>query len=96
MLEKDSRRSEFPLVVTHVTRNDIILGFLAHAQKLKQDGQPFGGALVCYIVYFFISLLCCYMLKVYTTASMVTTGNEAYIAMISQLSFWCQFSICNM
>jgi hypothetical protein len=47
MLEKDSRRSEFPLVVTHVTRNDIILGFLAHAQKLKQDGQPFGGALVC-------------------------------------------------
>jgi hypothetical protein len=54
MLEKDSRRSEFPLVVTHVTRNDIILGFLAHAQKLKQDGQPFGGALVCsYILLYF-------------------------------------------
>ena len=45
-LGSDTRRADFPLVVTHVTRNDIILGFLAHAQMLKKDGHSFGGALV--------------------------------------------------
>ncbi|KAG5178677.1 AAA domain-containing protein [Tribonema minus] len=37
---------EAPLIVTHVTRNDIILGFLAHAQRLQQEGHDFNGALV--------------------------------------------------
>lgn len=35
-----------PLVVTHTTRNDIILGLLAHAHELQRNNKPFQGALV--------------------------------------------------
>ncbi|CAM9588386.1 unnamed protein product [Chrysoparadoxa australica] len=45
-MEKMKIAPEYPLLVTHATRTDIILGFLAHAQKMKQSGKPFGGALV--------------------------------------------------
>lgn len=39
-LEKLECAPDNPLVVTHCTRNDIILGFLAHAQKVKEVRLP--------------------------------------------------------
>ena len=35
-----------PLILSHVTRNDIILGYLSHWQKCKALGQEWRGALV--------------------------------------------------
>ena len=35
-LEKLESAPSDPLVVTHCTRNDIVLGFLAHAKKIKE------------------------------------------------------------
>lgn len=45
-VEKLEELREAPLIVTHVTRHDIILGFLAHAQRLQNEGLSFTGALV--------------------------------------------------
>ncbi|CAM9537143.1 unnamed protein product [Scytosiphon promiscuus] len=45
-LEKLECAPPNPLVVTHCTRDDIVLGFLAHAQNCKELGKSFGGALV--------------------------------------------------
>eukprot|EP00903_Cladosiphon_okamuranus_P012147 g11395.t2 len=45
-LEKLECAPPNPLVVTHCTRDDIVLGFLAHAQNCKELGNSFGGALV--------------------------------------------------
>ncbi|CAM9796154.1 unnamed protein product [Laminaria digitata] len=45
-LEKLECAPSNPLVVTHCTRNDIVLGFLAHAKKVKERRGEFGGALV--------------------------------------------------
>jgi BioD-like phosphotransacetylase family protein len=41
---KDNTRS--PLILSHVTRNDIILGYLSHWQKCKALGHEWTGALV--------------------------------------------------
>ncbi|CAM9433916.1 unnamed protein product [Hapterophycus canaliculatus] len=45
-LEKLECAPSNPLVVTHCTRDDIVLGFLAHAKNCKELGKDFGGALV--------------------------------------------------
>eukprot|EP01084_Bolivina_argentea_P161079 280421_1 len=38
--------AEYPLIVTHQTRNDIILGFLAHKRTHSENSRGFRGALV--------------------------------------------------
>ena len=47
-LEKvtEADASSRPLFVTHVSRHDIILGFIAHAQKCKLEGRDYGGAMI--------------------------------------------------
>ncbi|CAM9220060.1 unnamed protein product [Ectocarpus sp. 13 AM-2016] len=45
-LEKLECAPSNPLVVTHCTRDDIVLGFLAHARNSKERGHSFGGAMV--------------------------------------------------
>ncbi|CBJ30345.1 conserved unknown protein [Ectocarpus siliculosus] len=45
-LEKLECAPPNPLVVTHCTRDDIVLGFLAHARNSKERGHSFGGAMV--------------------------------------------------
>lgn len=38
--------SPSPLILSHVSRNDVILGYLSHWQKCKDTGQEWTGALV--------------------------------------------------
>jgi BioD-like phosphotransacetylase family protein len=35
-----------PLFVTHVSRSDVILAFIAHSEKVKLEGKEYGGALI--------------------------------------------------
>lgn len=35
-----------PLILSHVSRNDIILGYLSHWQKCKDLGKEWSGALI--------------------------------------------------
>ena len=35
-----------PLILSHVSRNDVILGYLSHWQKCKDTGQEWTGALI--------------------------------------------------
>jgi BioD-like phosphotransacetylase family protein len=43
-LEEDDGKS--PLILSHYTRNDVILGYLSHWQKCKARGKPWTGALI--------------------------------------------------
>lgn len=43
-LEQDEGTS--PLILSHYTRTDVILGYLSHWQKCKATGKPWTGALV--------------------------------------------------
>lgn len=44
--EKNLDSTKSPLILSHVTRNDIILGYLSHWQKCKALGREWTGALV--------------------------------------------------
>jgi BioD-like phosphotransacetylase family protein len=44
--DKNQDDTRSPLILSHVTRNDIILGYLSHWQKCKVLGQKWTGCLV--------------------------------------------------
>lgn len=44
--DKNQDDTKSPLILSHVTRNDIILGYLSHWQKCKALGREWTGALV--------------------------------------------------
>lgn len=46
VMEASANNFNSPLYVTHVSRSDIILGFVAHSQKCKLEGKEYYGAMI--------------------------------------------------